>query len=155
MSETGFDSFDLALLGALQGDGALTNAELSARVNLSPSQCSRRRAALERAGAITGYAARLDPRALGYGIRAFTRVNLRSHGTGAEDSFAALVARLPQVRRAHSVSGDADWLLEVVVKDVDALADFIHEHLLPHPQIGQVRSEIVLKSVKDEGGVPV
>lgn len=149
------DGYDRALLAALQQDGALTNAELAERVNLSPSQCSRRRTALERAGAIRGYGARLDPRALGFGIRAFTRVNLRTHGTETHRSFADFVARLPQVRAAHSVSGDADYVLEVVVADVDALAEFIHDQLLPHPQIAQVRSEIVLKSVKDEGGVPV
>ena len=152
---TDLDRYDRAILAALQQDGALTNAELSERVNLSPSQCSRRRLALERAGAIAGYQARLSPRALGFGIHAFTRVNLRSHGRDSDGGFADLVARLPQVRRAHSVSGDADYLLEVVVEDVDALAAFVHDHLLPHPQIAQVRSEIVLKSVKDAGGVPL
>ncbi|AXC49205.1 Lrp/AsnC family transcriptional regulator [Paracoccus suum] len=155
MSEITLDSYDRAILSALQRDGALTNAQLSELVHLSPSQCSRRRLALERAGAITGYHARLAPRALGFGIRAFTRVNLRSHGKQSDGDFATFVGSLPQVRGAHSVSGDADYVLELVVEDVDALAAFIHQHLLPHPQIAQVRSEIVLKSVKDAGGVPL
>ena len=149
------DDYDRAILAALQADASLTNAQLGERVNLSPSQCSRRRAALEAAGVIAGYAARLDPRALGFGIRAFTRVNLRAHGRASDSDFAGAIGRLPQVRRAHSVSGDADYLLEIVVEDVDALAAFVHEHLLPHPAIAQVRSEIVLKTVKDAGGVPL
>ena len=80
MADLVHDSFDRAILGALQRDGALTNAQLSEIVHLSPSQCSRRRAALEKSGAIRGYTARLDGRVLGFGIRAFARVNLRSHG---------------------------------------------------------------------------
>ena len=59
------------------------------------------------------------------------------------------------MRAAHSVSGDADYVLELHVRDLDALADFIHERLLPHPQVMQVRSEIVLKSAKEDGGLPI
>ncbi len=133
MSDSTHDSFDRAILSALQRDGALTNAQLSEIVNLSPSQCSRRRAALERAGVIRGYAARLDGRILGFGMRAFARVNLRSHGAASDKDFASFIAAQPEVRAAHSVSGDADYVLELHVRDLDALADFIHERLLPHP----------------------
>ncbi|MDO5603818.1 MAG: Lrp/AsnC family transcriptional regulator [Paracoccus sp. (in: a-proteobacteria)] len=149
------DRFDRAILAALQRDGAMTNAQLSEVVNLSPSQCSRRRAALEQQGVIRGYAARLDARRLGFGIRAFARVNLRSHGRDSDQDFARFAALQPEVRAAHSVSGDADYVLELHVRDLDALADFIHDRLLPHPQVVQVRSEIVLKSAKEDGGLPV
>ncbi|WP_313137069.1 Lrp/AsnC family transcriptional regulator [Paracoccus jeotgali] len=149
------DARDRAILAALQRNGALTNAELSELVNLSPSQCSRRRAALERTGAIRGYAARLDPRALGFGIRAFARVNLRSHGAASDKDFASFIAAQPEVRAAHSVSGDADYVLELAVRDLDALADFIHDRLLSHSQVTQVRTEIVLKSAKEDGGLPI
>lgn len=149
------DARDRAILAALQRNGALTNAELSELVNLSPSQCSRRRAALERTGAIRGYAARLDPRVLGFGIRAFARVNLRSHGAASDKDFASFIAAQPEVRAAHSVSGDADYVLELAVRDLDALADFIHDRLLSHSQVTQVRTEIVLKSAKEDGGLPI
>ncbi|MDM7255298.1 MAG: Lrp/AsnC family transcriptional regulator [Paracoccus sp. (in: a-proteobacteria)] len=155
MAPKQLDRFDRAILAALQRNGALTHAELSALVHLSPSQCSRRRAALEQAGVVTGYAARLSARALGFGVRAFARVNLHSHGQGNEGSFAEFLSRLPQVRSAHSVSGDADYILEIQVEDLDALARFIHDQLLPHPQVAQLRSEIVLKTMKDDGGLPV
>lgn len=155
MQKEKLDSYDRAILAALQRDGSLTNAGLSELVHLSPSQCSRRRAALEKAGVIRGYAARLDARGLGFDIRAFARVNLRSHGEAQDGDFARFIARQPEVRAAHSVSGDADYVLELHVRDLDALAGFIHDRLLPHPQVAQIRSEIVLKTAKDEGGLPV
>lgn len=149
------DGFDVALLAALQRDGSLTNAALAEVVNLSASQCSRRRAALEQAGVIEGYAARLSAAKLGYGLRAIIRVNLSSHGQGKEDDFARFVASHLQIRSAFSVSGDADYVLDIRARDLDAFADFIHRHLLPHPQVAQVRSEIVLKTLKDEREVAV
>ncbi|MBL3673901.1 Lrp/AsnC family transcriptional regulator [Paracoccus sp. KCTC 42845] len=147
------DGFDIAILTALQRDGAMTNAALAEVVKLSPSQCSRRRAALEEAGVIEGYSARLGAAKLGYGMRAIIRVNLSSHGQQKEDEFARFVATHPQIRSAFSVSGDADYILDVRVRDLEAFADFVHRHLLPHPQVSQVRSEIVLKTLKDEKGV--
>lgn len=147
------DDYDRAILGALQTDGAMTNAALSEIVNLSASQCSRRRAALEEAGLIAGYMARLDGRKLGLGLRAVTRVNLRDHGQSNEDDFARFVARQPEIRAAFSVSGDADYVLEINTTGLEAFAEFIHTRLLPHPQVAQVRSEIVLKVLKDNPGV--
>lgn len=149
------DSFDIAILAALQKDGAMTNAALAELVNLSASQCSRRRAALEESGVIEGYSARLNAQALGFGLRAIIRVNLRSHGQEKEDNFARFVATHPQIRSAYSVSGDADYVLDLRARDLDAFADFIHRHLLPHPQVSQVRSEIVLKVLKDDRGLAV
>lgn len=150
MQEMRMDGFDIAILDALQRDGAMTNAALAELVNLSPSQCSRRRAALEEAGVIEGYAARLNPQKLGFGLRAIIRVNLRSHGQGKEDDFARFVAAHPQIRSAFSVSGDADYILDVRLRDLEAFSDFIHRHLLPQPQVAQVRSEIVLKTLNDD-----
>ena len=147
------DSFDLAILSALQRDGAMTNAALAEVVNLSPSQCSRRRAALEEAGLIRGYAARLSAPKLGFGFRAITRVNLQSHGQATDDSFARFIQRQPQVRAAFSVAGDADYVLDIRARDLEDFAEFLHQHLLPHPQVAHVRSEIVLKTLKDDEGL--
>lgn len=147
------DGFDLAILSALQRDGAMTNAALADVVNLSPSQCSRRRAALEEAGIIEGYSARLSAIKLGFGLRAIVRVNLRSHGQEKENTFAHFVAAHPEIRSAFSVSGDADYILDIRVRDLEAFSDFIHKDLLPHPQVAQVRSELVLKTLKDDRGI--
>ncbi|MFN0113391.1 MAG: Lrp/AsnC family transcriptional regulator [Paracoccaceae bacterium] len=155
MHEVEMDGFDRAILKALQQDASLTNAALGDRVNLSASQCSRRRAALEAAGVIAGYSARLDPAQLGFGMRAMIRVNLRGHSQKEDDSFIDFVRRQPPVITAHSVSGDADYVLEVLVRDLASFAEFIHNRLLPHPQVGQVRSEIVLKTIKPAQGLPL
>lgn len=131
----------------------MTNAGLSEVVNLSASQCSRRRAALEAAGLIEGYTARLNLSKLGFGLRAVTRVNLKDHGKGADTDFAGFLERAPEVASAFSVSGDADYILDIRTRDLEAFADFIHTRLLPHPLVGQVRSEIVLKTLKDRTGM--
>ncbi|MFC7704803.1 Lrp/AsnC family transcriptional regulator [Plastorhodobacter daqingensis] len=155
MHEMALDSFDHAILRALQADAALTNAELGVLVNLSASQCSRRRQALERAGVIEGYGARINGAALGFGLRAITRVNLRAHSESDDDAFAAFLRSHDQVISAHSVSGDADYVLEIYVRDLADFAAFIHRHLLPHPQVLQVRSEIVLQTTKAAAPVPL
>lgn len=143
------DRYDRLILDALQKDGALTNAQLSEQVNLSASQCSRRRAALEAAGVIEGYRARLDAGKLGLGIRVVVRVNLRTHAKTADMDFSAWIERQPEILAAFSVSGDADYVLHVRSRDLESFSNFLHERLLQRPDIGQVRSDFVLKTLKD------
>jgi DNA-binding Lrp family transcriptional regulator len=143
------DRYDRQILDALQRDGALTNADLSARVNLSASQCSRRRAALEAAGYIEGYRARLNAVKLGLGIRVVVRVNLRSHGKDADSHFSRWIEAQPEVQSAFSVSGDADYILHVRARDLGGFSDFLHERLLIQPEVAQVRSDFVLRTFKD------
>ena len=142
------DSFDHKILQALQRNGALTNSQLSALVNLSPSQCSRRRIKLETEGVIAGYHARLNPKAIGLTLRAVVRVNLNSHSAENEKDFTRLLASHDEITEAFSVSGDADYVLILQCESLTSFADFIHSRLLPQPIIGQVRSEIVLKDIK-------
>lgn len=149
------DRFDHVLLKALQEDSTQTNAQLAERVHLSPTQCSRRRARLEQAGVIAGYGARLNAMALGFGLHAVTRVNLSSHSARNAEAFHSFLETSPEVRNAFSVSGDSDYVLLVLCRDLEAFADFIHARLLPHPLVSQVRSEIVLQVVKDAPGVPL
>ena len=147
------DRADALILNALQKDGSLSNVALADVVNLSPSQCSRRRNALEQEGIIEGYHARINPRSVGFGLRAVTRVNLQGHGK--EESFLEFLNEREEVRAAHSASGNADYILEIYVRDLDAFASFIHDALLPHPQVGHIRSEIVLRTVKNSPGLPI
>ena len=149
------DAYDRKLLHALQKDSSLTTAELSRQVNLSGSQCSRRKAALEAEGIIEGYSARLNARRLGLTFKAIARINLKAHGEQTDKDFARFLERHPIVREAYSVSGDADYVLEIVTKDLDEFADFVHRHLLPHPKVAQVRSDIVLRTLKADGGLPI
>ena len=146
------DPLDLKLLAVLQDDASLSNAELAERVGLSASQCSRRRAGLEEAGYIRAYRADLDARKLGYDIEAFTRVTLSKHKDTTADDFAHFLESLDEVQQAHSVAGDADYLLHLRARSLDALAEFVHKRLLPHPHVAQVRSDIVLKTIKENRG---
>lgn len=146
------DGFDWQILKALQGNAALTNAELSQRVGLSASQVSRRRVRLERSGVITGYHAHLNVAATGRSMRAFVRVNLRSHSKAGEHEFARLIETNPLIAEAISVSGDADYVLMVECETLEAFAGFIHEVLLPHDNVAQVRSELVLRDLKKRFG---
>ncbi|MEO0388601.1 MAG: Lrp/AsnC family transcriptional regulator [Pseudomonadota bacterium] len=151
MQET-LDRFDQALLRALQRNGALTNADLAETVGLSASQCSRRRARLEAEGVILGYHAQLNAVAIGHNIRAFVRVNLRSHSKEGARDFDRLVTTNPLIVEAVSVSGDADYVLSVACDTLETFAAFIHETLLPHDNIAQVRSELVLRDQKKRHG---
>ena len=153
--ETGIDQFDYAILDALQGDASLTNAQLSERVNLSASQCSRRRSSLESQGIIKGYQAVLNAESLGFGMRAITRVTLAGQQQDHDAAFARFVETQPAIRAAYSVSGEADYILELHVRDLPEFAEFIHTRLLPHPSVAQVRSEIVLKTMKEKRLLPL
>lgn len=144
-----FDRYDRLILEALQKDGALTNAQLSERVNLSASQCSRRRLALEAAGVIEGYRARLNATRLGLGIRVVMRVNLRTHAKTADMDFSSWISQQPEIQAAFSTSGDADYVLHVRAHDLDSFSNFLHERLLLRSDIAQVRSDFVLKTLKD------
>lgn len=155
MREISIDSFDYAILNALQTDASLTSAQLSEMVNLSASQCSRRKAALEAQGIIESYGAILNAEALGFGLRAITRVNLVRHNAGMDEEFSDFLDAQPQVRAAYSVSGDADYVIEIHARDLNDFAEFMHKNLLVHPAVAQVRSEIVLKTMKEKRHLPL
>ncbi len=149
------DAFDRKILGLLQRDGRLTNQQLSDEVHLSPSQCSRRRVALEQTGVIRGYAARLDEKALGFGITVFISVQLGSHSQRQSKGFAELLARLDCVQEAHAMTGEMDYLLKVVIKDLSALQALVNGELLAHDAIAHVKSTICLETLKDDPALPL
>ncbi len=149
------DQFDQKILAALQADGSATNQELADKVGLSPSQCSRRRTQLEQDGVIQGYAARLDPRALGLDVTVFITVTLARHSRYNSERFHALLNQLDEVQEAHSMTGDMDYLIKVVVPSLDALSALINDVLLPNDAVQQVHSTIVLNTLKRNGGLPL
>src|SRR5262245_23517033 len=126
MSENiALDRIDLRLLTLLQREGRATNAEIAAQVNLSPSACLRRVQRLEAAGIIAGYAAVLEPRALGLGLQAFVRVQLERHGQPAIEQFIEAVGHWDEVVACHALTGDMDYLLHVVVQDLEHFSRFL------------------------------
>ena len=148
MTSITLDDYDHAILSALIADSAQTSAQLSELVHLSASQCARRKARLEEAGVIAGYSARTNDAALGYHLRAITRVNLAQHNEESANNFARFLELTSEIEAAWSVSGDADYVLNVKTRDLASFAAFIHQRLLPHPNLTQVRSEIVLVTLK-------
>jgi DNA-binding Lrp family transcriptional regulator len=149
------DAFDLKLLAALQENGAASSQDLADRVGLSASQCARRRLRLEQAGIIRSYRAVLDAERLGWRTAAFIAVTLSSHSRANSRSFRDLVARTPPIQEAHVLTGDTDYLLKVVVRDLAALSALVNDVLLQHESIARVRSNIVLETLKDENRLPL
>ncbi|MBP0494195.1 Lrp/AsnC family transcriptional regulator [Pararoseomonas indoligenes] len=149
------DGIDLRLLAALQEDGRLTNQQLGERAGLSPSQCSRRRTALEAAGIIRGYRAELAAEPLGLHLLVFVQVTLATHSRDNAQRFRELVTRLEEVQEAYAMTGDADYLLKAVVGDLKDLSALVNDVLLPHESVARVRSSIVLDRLKESGRLPL
>ncbi|HBK05300.1 MAG TPA: AsnC family transcriptional regulator [Acetobacteraceae bacterium] len=149
------DSFDLRLLAALQDNGRLTNQEVGERIGLSPSQCSRRRSALEASGLIRGYRADLAAEALGFGLLVFVNVTLATHSRDNARAFRDLVAGVDEVQEAYALTGDADYLLKIVVRDLKDLSILVNDVLLAHDTVGRVRSSIVLDRLKETVRLPL
>lgn len=152
---TELDAFDRRLLQALQADGRLTNAELGERVGLSASQCSRRRQRLEANGTIRGYHARLDRQRIGIGLIGIVSVTASHHEPDSASRLATLFADCPEVLEAVSLTGGTDYSLKVAVRDLDGLSRFINKTLLPHDAVRQVRTAIVLDTLKETAMLPV
>ncbi len=149
------DPFDLGILAALQADGRLTNGELADRVNLSASQCSRRRLRLEERGVVRSYRAELDPALLGLSVTVFTRVTLATHSGDNSRRFAELVRGLPCVLEAHALTGDSDYLLKMILPDLRALSEVVNGSLLPHESVASVRTSVVLDTLKSGAPMPL
>lgn len=149
------DRTDVAILDQLQREGRIANAELAERINLSASACLRRVQRLERDGVIAGYAARLDPAALGLGLVAFVRVQLEKHGSTSIEGFAEAVAGWDEVVACHALTGDMDYLLQIVVRDLAHFSRFLLDRLLNASGVADVNSSFVLRTVKAPGGLPL
>jgi len=147
------DDFDIRLLAALERDGALTNQQLGDLVHLSASQVSRRRQRLEEAGLIRRLRAELDADKLGLGLIVFIRVTLAAHNRDNDRQFSELIARNAQIQEAYMMTGDADYLLKVLARDLAHLQRLVSDVLLPHPSVARVSSSIVLTRLKDSGSV--
>ncbi|WP_271898838.1 Lrp/AsnC family transcriptional regulator [Candidatus Phyllobacterium onerii] len=149
------DPSDRKILTCLQEDGRLTNNELSERINLSPSQCSRRRSRLEEEGYIRGYRAEIDREKLGLGIVNIISVTLATHNRDNAQRFSELISKLPQVMEAHALTGEMDYFIKVVTPDLRGLSTFVNEVLLPHESVQHVKTAIVLDTLKEDGRLPI
>lgn len=149
------DAFDFKILRALQNDGRLTNQNLADIAGLSASQCSRRRMRLEEEKVISGYRAELASDALGFGVVAFIQITLATHSPDNAKKFRALVNRIDDIQEAYSLTGDADYVIKAVLRDLKSLSRMVNDVLMPHPSVAHVRSSIVLDRLKESGKLPL
>jgi Lrp/AsnC family leucine-responsive transcriptional regulator len=149
------DRIDRRMLQILQEDGRISNAALADRLHLSPSPCLRRMRALERDGVISGYRAVLDRASLGIGLTVFVDLKVDIHSERNAKAISDALAAAPEVVSAYIVSGPADFLLEVVVTDLPAYERLLFGTLLKLPNVGDVRSNFTLRTVKPSGPLPL
>jgi len=149
------DRYDRRLLRALMRNGRATLASLADEVALSPTQCARRMQRLEQQGLIAGYQAILDRRIAGFGVMALVNVSLERQGEGLAQAFQQAVADLPEVVECLLLTGDADYQLRVIERDLDSYAEFVTNRLMRLPGIAHIRSSIALREVKQECGLPL
>jgi DNA-binding Lrp family transcriptional regulator len=147
---TDHDAITDRILRELTRDGRISNIDLAAKVGLSPSACLRRVQDLERRGVIKGYRAVLDPAKTGRGFVAYLTVGLNLHTKAAQEAFERSVARAPEVREIHNVTGTVEYLLRVEAADLAAYKHFHTDVLGVIPQVAAITTFVVMGSPKDE-----
>jgi len=155
MAALRLDRIDLRLLNALQENGRATNLELAEAVNLSPAQTLRRHRRLEEIGLIRRYETRLDPASLGLNVVAFIQVTMERGHIRELGRFVKLIGELPQVLECFSVTGDIDYMLKVVEKDLKSLSSFLLDTLMRIPGVSAVHSIVCLDEVKSTNALPL
>lgn len=153
--KTHLDEVDIQLLALLQSDGRMTNADLAKQVNLSPPSVLQRVRALEKAGLIRGYFALLDYERLGLKITALAMISLSLHQEQPIERFRKQIQTIPEVLECYHVSGEFDFLLKIVVKDMRAYEQLIRESLSKIKGIGQIKTSFVLATPKYTTKIPL
>jgi len=148
------ERIDRRILAELQGDSRLTTQELADKVGMSSSAVWRRVRSLEEAGIIDRYAVIVNPKKAGFGLSSIVHVSLARHEQSNVDHFVHEVLRQPEVLECFATSGEADFHLRVVVKDIDAYNAFLDDFIFRLPGVSQVRSNIVLKEIKADTALP-
>lgn len=155
VSAVELDAIDRKMLRVLQQEGRITNADLARQVALSESACLRRLRALENAGVIGRYAAMINERAVGLPISVFVTVTLASQSEAALTAFEAAVAAVPEVMECYLMTGGSDYLLRLVVRDVDDLERLHAKALTRLPGVNRVSSSVAMRAVVKRGALPV
>jgi len=155
MPKSDLDTIDSRIVAALQSNGRLSNVELADKVGLSPSPCLRRVKRLEREGYIEGYRAALRRERVGLGFSVFVGVKIDGHANERALAFEKAVVGMPEVVACHLVSGEADYLLEIVVPDLLDYQRFLVGKLLNLPIVREVRSNIAIQTLKAGAPLPL
>ncbi|MEL7490923.1 MAG: Lrp/AsnC family transcriptional regulator [Pseudomonadota bacterium] len=149
------DVTDRKLVGLLQQDGRLTNAELAEQVGLSQSACHRRVKRLEDTGVISGYGAFVDRKRVGLNVLGYVSVKMESHSEDLLDKFTRGVEAIDEIVACYAISGGGDYLLKVVAADMDAYADVALKKLMRLPGVKDSTTNFVLSTVKLDPAWPI
>lgn len=155
MRRSKLDKIDKKILRTLQDNGRITNVELAKTVGISAPPCLRRVKALEDAGFIRDYHARINSSYMGYGVTIFAMVKLSSQAEQDLLAFEKLAHSLPMVRECHMLAGDVDFVLKIVAKDWDAYQDLLTNFLTKAENVVTVKSSLAIRATKELIGVPV
>jgi len=155
LPNTRLDETDKRILQLLQQDGRLSNAKLAEQLHLSETPCWRRLKRLESEGYIEGYQARLNRHKLGMGVVAFAQVTFGDHSGQAPMEFEEKMAQMPEILSCHNVSGDCDYILQIVAEDLEQYGNFVRDQLRILPGITAIRSNLALREVKAGQMLPV
>lgn len=157
--EISLDAIDRRIVTALMAGGRSTYDELAAQVGLSASAALRRVKRLEEAGVITGYAALVAPERVGLPLTAYISVRLAKHTDPSHkspiDAFTAAVQSWPEVVECVALTGEMDYLLRVLVRDMTHFSRFIMDHLLRHPTVQDCKSSFMLRRLKGTQALPL
>lgn len=149
------DAIDRRILVELQHNARVANADLAREVGLSPSPCLRRVRELEESGVIRSYVALLEPSAVGLPISVFVQVSLERQIEQALETFERAILSRPEVMECYLMTGDADYLLRIVVADLGAYERFLKEHLTRIPGVASIKSSFALKQIKYRTALPL
>lgn len=149
------DRIDLKILRELQGNGRISNIDLSRRINLSPAPCLARVRRLEQAGYITGYKAELNPELLGLSLLAFVEITLDRTTPDVFEKFKLAVRDVPEIEECHMVAGGFDYLVKVRSSDMDAYRKILGEKIAAIPGVLQTHTYVVMEQVKRSGELNV
>lgn len=149
------DTTDRRILAALQIKGRMSNAELSEKVNLSPSACHRRVQRLEADGYIRNYVALLDARKMGVPSTVFVEITLQAQADEVLEAFERAVARIPDVMECHLMAGTADYILKLVAENTEDFARIHRQYLTRLPGVAQMQSSFSLRTVFETTALPV
>lgn len=155
MAKLALDAIDRQILDRLQESARIANIDLAREVGLSASPCLRRVRDLEEAGVIRRYVTLLDPAAVGLPVSVFVQVSLEKQVERALEAFEGAILVRPEVMECYLMTGDADYLLRVVVPDLAAYERFLIDHLTRVPGVASIKSSFALKQVKYRTALPL
>lgn len=155
MSNIDFDKKDAAIMRLLQEDARMANTRIAEKLNISESSCWRRMKRLQESGAIEKYQAILNRRTLGLGVLSFVHLNCNQHSEEVTRDFEQMIRDNPNVLSCHNITGDDDFLLQVVARDLDDYSDFVENVLRKIPGVTNIRSNISLRELKSSSRLPL